>query len=133
MNGLTERFIARNGLRVSRLARIGGISICDRSRRFSARNSLLTLITPIWLSVVLADRDQSSWSLIPTKTLQARFLKVSTTKQSIFWTLRSLATAISAGSRQRSTARGYPGLSFRFFLIQNGSVSRASLFRRDSP
>jgi hypothetical protein len=27
----------------------------------------------------------------------------------------------------------YPGLSFRFCLIQNGSVSRASLFRRDSP
>jgi hypothetical protein len=27
--------------------------ICDRSRPSSARNSLLTLITPIWLSVVL--------------------------------------------------------------------------------
>ena len=44
----------------------------------------------------LVNRDQSSWSLIPTKILQARFLKVSTTKRSIFWTLRSLATEILA-------------------------------------
>ena len=32
----------------------------------------------------------------------------------------------------RSTAHGYPGLNFRFRLIQNGSVSRAKLYRRDS-
>ena len=43
-----------------------------------------------------SDRDQSSWSSIPTKILQARFLKVSTTKRSIFWSLRCLATGILA-------------------------------------
>ena len=42
------------------------------------------------------DRGQSSWSLILTKILPARFLKVSTTKRSIFWTLRSLVTGILA-------------------------------------
>jgi hypothetical protein len=46
--------------------------------------------------VIPGEPGQSFWSLIPTKTLQARFLKVSTTKQSIFWTLRFLATGISA-------------------------------------
>ena len=40
---------------------------------------------------------QLRWSSILTQTLLARFLKVSTTKRSIFWTLRFLATAIMAG------------------------------------
>ena len=40
---------------------------------------------------------QSTWSLIPMKILRARFLKVSTTKRSIFWTLRFLVTGILVG------------------------------------
>ena len=40
----------------------------------------------------------SRWSSIPTTIFPARSSKVSITKQSIFWTLRFLATAILADS-----------------------------------
>src|SRR6476619_7158311 len=109
MNGLTGLFTARNGSRVLPSVRIGGILICDRSYRLSGRDSLSTPIFPGWYFARPHHRiphrfrmanqieAQLRWSSIPTRTFLARFLKVSTTKQFIFWTLRFLVTAILAG------------------------------------
>ena len=71
------------------------------TRPYSGYNLLLRTISPVWLSVgllrFLVDRDHSFWSLIPTRILPARSLKVSTTKRSIFWTLRFLVMGTLAG------------------------------------
>ena len=68
------------------------------SRLSSVHNSYRTLrmISPVWLSVVLQRRNHDRSSIL-TKILPARYWKVSTTKRSISWILRSLATAILAG------------------------------------
>jgi hypothetical protein len=71
-----ERFYSPNGSRADAQADWWHIDM--RSCVATRTHSLLTLITPIWLSVVLAAGTNHP-GRDPNETLQARFLKVSTT------------------------------------------------------
>src|SRR5262249_27874565 len=112
--------------------------------RPSARDSLSRPIFPAWYfgrhrhRILHLSRmaNQTAarlhWLSILTTTFLARFLKVSTTKPSIFLILRFLVTAIMACLHARSPVRGCLVLNSKSAPTSNDSGSRASLRRQDS-